>query len=142
MLVGLFFYGALCYTHATQSPPFYMLFGFMAGLVVALISICFHAIRLNAGYSCFNSDGFWIECNVLRNLAAADSMTAFFDLMLQNITLLPQLAMNPYTLVPAFMPGGALMYAGLGFGTFAAGALAAALVLAGGSIVFLGRLWQ
>ena len=67
-----------------------------------------------------------------------DSMTAFFDLMLQNITLLPQLAMNLYTLVPAFMAlGGALMYAGLGFGTFAVAALGAALVLAGGFVVFL-----
>jgi hypothetical protein len=126
--------------HMTQSPPFYMLFGFMAGLVVALaLAFVFMQSVSMPVILALTAMAFGLSAMFYAISLLIDSMTAFFDLMLQNITLLPQLAMNLYTLVPAFMAlGGALMYAGLGFGTFAAGALAAALVLAGGSIVFLG----
>jgi len=139
-VVGLVFLAMSAILHQKNSPEFYLLFGVMAGLVVALaLAFVFMQsvsmpVILALTAMAFGLAGIFYAISLL-----IDSMTAFFDLMLQNITLLPQLAMNLYTLVPAFMAlGGALMYAGLGFGTFAAGALAAALVLAGGSLVFLG----
>mgnify|MGYP001319451446 CR=1 FL=1 len=138
--VGLAFMALSAILHMTQSPPFYMLFGFMAGLVVALaLAFVFMQSVSMPVILALTAMAFGLSAMFYAISLLIDSMTAFFDLMLQNITLLPQLAMNLYALVPAFMAlGGALMYAGLGFGTFAAGALAAALVLAGGSIVFLG----
>ena len=126
--------------HKKKSPEFYLLFGVMAGLVVALaLAFVFMQSVSMPVILALTAMAFGLSAMFYAISLLIDSMTAFFDLMLQNITLLPQLAMNLYTLVPAFMAlGGALMYAGLGFGTFAAGALAAALVLAGGSLVFLG----
>ena len=126
--------------HMTQSPPFYELFGYIAlGIIAMALALVFVQSVSMPVILALTAMAFGLSAMFYAISLLIDSMTAFFDLMLQNITLLPQLAMNLYTLVPAFMAlGGALMYAGLGFGTFAAGALAAALVLAGGSIVFLG----
>ena len=126
--------------HMKNSPEFYLLFGVMAGLVVALaLAFVFMQSVSMPVILALTAMVFGLSAMFYAISLIIDSMTSFFDLMLQNITLLPQLAMNLYTLVPAFMAlGGALMYAGLGFGVFAAGALAAALVLAGGSLVFLG----
>jgi hypothetical protein len=126
--------------HKKNSPEFYLLFGVMAGLVVALaLAFVFMQSVSMPVILALTALAFGLGAMFYAVSLLIDSMTGFFDLMLQNITLLPQLATSLYTLVPAFMAlGGALMYAGLGFGTFAAGALAAALVLAGGSLVFLG----
>ena len=111
-VIGIVLAAIAAVLHMRQSPPFYMLFGFMAGLVVALaLAFVFMQSVSMPVILALTAMAFGLSAMFYAISLLIDSMTAFFDLMLQNITLLPQLAMNLYILVPAFMAlGGALMY--------------------------------